>query len=102
MKELAEAELYKAAIEAVEVCAKSYRVAFEVSYKGQNKGYVSAYSRKWKVKVFGHTFANENFCKAIGEAVEFVVKVEAPHLLNTAQNAPVSDTTGSDSSNEAD
>lgn len=101
MKELAEAELCKAAIEAMEACAKSYRVAFGISYKGQNKGYVSAYSDRWKVTVYGHIFSDQNFCKAVGQAVEFVVKVEAPHLLNSTPNPEPSVATDDASSNSA-
>jgi hypothetical protein len=73
------------AIEAMEGCAKIYGVCFEISYKRRNKGYVSMYSDKWKVKVFTEIFYDEDFTKAIGKAVEFVVKTFAPHLLNDGQ-----------------
>ena len=72
---------HRKAVEAIEACCEMYRVKFEISYKKANKGYVSPYAGKWKITAYGEVHSDEDFVKAVGKAVERVMKMngDIPH-----------------------
>ena len=63
------------AVAAIEACCDMYKVKFDISYKKANKGYVSPYSGKWKIVAYGEVHTDEDFIKAVGKAVERVMKM---------------------------
>lgn len=54
--------LYKGAIEAIENCSKSYKVKFEIGFRGVS----------WRIKVMQKIFNNKDFLIASKDAVSFV------------------------------
>lgn len=57
--------LFKGAIEAIENCAKSYSIKFEIRYAG---GF-------WAIKVMQKRFNNKDFLVACKDAISFVYNV---------------------------
>lgn len=61
----------KQAIEAMEICAKMYKVKFVLSYSTAKNNVVMA-SNRWAINVMDKRFLNSEFVFAVGDAIEFV------------------------------
>lgn len=70
------------AIEAMEICAKEYRVKFELSYS-MATNYTVASSQRWVVKTMGKRFMSSEFLMAVRDAVEFVYKAHPDHIWSS-------------------
>lgn len=67
-------EIHKKAIEAMELCAKQYRVKFLISYKSSKGLYRNIYTEKWVVEVMGKKFFGKDFINVVVQAIKFVFK----------------------------
>lgn len=67
-----------AAIESMEICAKEFKVKFELSYS-MATNYVVFSSGQWVVKTMGKRFMSSEFVIAVREAIVFVTKAHPGH-----------------------